>query len=586
MAAKQAAFGYAILFPTLAILFIFRFLPMLEAFVISFSKYDLIHPAQFIGFANFVDLVQDPLFRNSARVSLIYVVFSVLPVWPLSLGLAVLFNRSLFLKNMLRSAVFMPVVMPAVVMAVVWTFMYQQDGVLNTILGWVGIDPIPWLRSSSTALPAVILIGIWRATPYYMVIFLAGLQAIPTEYYEAAEIDGASRWSSFWDITLPLLKPTTSAGHGDDRDRGDEGVCRADDHDRGRAVGFHAGAATVHLPDGVRVLRHGPGRGNERVPVRRRHAVLRRADPHLHAGRGLRCGTLLHRSGRHPGTEAKPAKSFVHRAVRHRGDVLAHVLVLGAVAISLLPYYWMVSSSLRTMTNMFRVPIQWIPDPVNWRSYVLAWHAQDFTRYFFNSGVVAVAITLGNLLLCSLAGYSLAKFRYFGRGLLFILILSTMMLPLEVTMVPLFLIIKRLDWANSYQGLIVPFLVDGFGVFLMRQYMLGIPKGSDRFGADRRRLGIRIFWQIVLPLCKPALVALGVFTFREAWDMYIWPLIIVSKDSLRTLPLAISLFMSSYGTAWDQLMAIAVLGTLPMIILFFLLQRAFIQGIAVTGLKE
>ncbi len=208
-AARQATFGYAILLPTIAILFIFRFLPMLEAFVIAFSKYDLIHPAKFIGFANFVDLIHDPLFRNSARISLTYVVFSVLPVWPLSLGLAVLFDRSLFLKNVLRSAVFMPVVMPAVVMAVVWTFMYQQDGVLNTALGWFGIDPVPWLRSSSTALPAVILIGIWRATPYYMVIFLAGLQAIPTEYYEAAEIDGASRWSMFRDITLPLLKPTT-----------------------------------------------------------------------------------------------------------------------------------------------------------------------------------------------------------------------------------------------------------------------------------------------------------------------------------------------------------------------------------------
>ena len=208
-AAKHAAFGYAILLPTLVILFVFRFLPMVEAFVIAFCKYDLIHPAKFVGFANFVDLIHDPLFRNSARISVTYVVFSVLPVWPLSLGLAVLFNQSLFLKNILRSAVFMPVVMPAVVMAVVWTFMYQQDGVLNTALGWFGIDPIPWLRSSSSALPAVILIGIWRATPYYMVIFLAGLQAIPTEYYEAAEIDGASRWAMFRDITLPLLKPTT-----------------------------------------------------------------------------------------------------------------------------------------------------------------------------------------------------------------------------------------------------------------------------------------------------------------------------------------------------------------------------------------
>ena len=208
LASKQAAFGYAIILPTLAILAIFRFLPMVQAFIISLTAYDLVHPPKFLGLANFLDLVQDPLFRKSAQVSLAYVLFSVVPVLPLSLGLAVLFNRSLLIKSLLRSAIFMPVVMPAVVMAVVWTFMYQQDGVINTILGWLGIDPIPWLRSSSTALWAVILIGIWRATPYYMVIFLAGLQAIPADYYDAAKIDGAGSWASFWHITLPLLRPT------------------------------------------------------------------------------------------------------------------------------------------------------------------------------------------------------------------------------------------------------------------------------------------------------------------------------------------------------------------------------------------
>jgi ABC-type sugar transport system permease subunit len=209
LASKQAAFGIAILLPTLAILAIFRFLPMLQAFYLSLTAYDLVHPPKFIGLENFVSLAQDPLFLKSARVSLTYVLFSVVPVLPLSLGLAVLFNRSLFLKNVLRSAVFMPVVMPAVVMAVVWTFMYQQDGVINTILGWLDIDPVPWLRSSSSALWSVILIGIWRATPYYMVIFLAGLQAIPADYYDAAEIDGAGEWAKFWHVTLPLLKPTT-----------------------------------------------------------------------------------------------------------------------------------------------------------------------------------------------------------------------------------------------------------------------------------------------------------------------------------------------------------------------------------------
>jgi len=283
---------------------------------------------------------------------------------------------------------------------------------------------------------------------------------------------------------------------------------------------------------------------------------------------------------------SSPGSGLIRRAIRRRGTVVVSAVLTAIACVTLLPFYWMFSSSLRTMENMFSLPIQWIPWPPNWNSYVLAWQAQDFARYFLNSGFVAVAITLSNLLLCSLAGYSLTKFHYRGRGVMFLAILSTMMLPLEVTMVPLFLIIKRLDWANSYQGLIVPFLVDGFGVFLMRQYMMSIPKDLIDSARIDGASEFRIFWMIILPLCKPALVALAVFTFREAWDMYIWPLIIITKDSLRTLPLGISLFMSSYGTSWDQLMAIAVLGTLPMILLFFFLQRAFIQGIAATGLKE
>ncbi len=272
--------------------------------------------------------------------------------------------------------------------------------------------------------------------------------------------------------------------------------------------------------------------------------------------------------------------------LRHRSHLIVYPLLIVVTFIALLPYYWMVASSLKTTENMFAYPVQWIPNPVNWLSYIQAWQAQDFARYFFNSTFVAMAITLGNLLLASLAGYSLCKFRYRGRGILFLLILSTMMLPLEVTMVPLFLIIKQLDWANSYQGLIVPFLVDGFGVFLMRQYLQSIPNDLIEAARIDGASELRIFAQIVMPLCKPALAALGVFTFREAWDMYIWPLIIVTKDSLRTVPLGISLFMSNYGTAWDQLMAIATIGTLPMILLFFFLQRSFIQGIAITGLKE
>lgn len=206
---QQMLFGYLILLPTLVIIFVFRFYPMLQAFYISTTDFDLIKSPEFVGLYNFMDLLKDPLFLNSARVSLTYVVFSVVPTWIISLGLAILFNRHIRFKNFIRSAVFMPVIMPAVVMALVWTFMYHQQGVVNVILGWLHLSPVPWLRSSSTALWAVILIGIWRASPYFMVIFLAGLQAIPEDFMDAAQIDGANSWQAFWYVTFPLLKPTT-----------------------------------------------------------------------------------------------------------------------------------------------------------------------------------------------------------------------------------------------------------------------------------------------------------------------------------------------------------------------------------------
>jgi multiple sugar transport system permease protein len=206
---KQALFGYLAILPTLLIFTIFRFAPMAQAFVLSFTKYDLVHAPKFIGVDNFVNLLHDALFLQAARISITYVVLSCIPVWLCSLGLATLFNRAIVGKNLFRSVVFLPVVMPIVVVAVIWTFIYHQDGILNSLIGLVGLKPIPWIRSSGTALWSVIMIGVWRATPYYMVIFLAGLQAIPSEYYEAAQIDGASAWSAFRHITLPLLRPTT-----------------------------------------------------------------------------------------------------------------------------------------------------------------------------------------------------------------------------------------------------------------------------------------------------------------------------------------------------------------------------------------
>ena len=208
LTAKHALWGYVFLIPTVLILMTFRVIPMVEALRLSFTDYDLFTPPEFNGLKNYVEIFTDPVFHQSARASALYVVGSVIPVWIIALGLAMLILAAPRMKGIFRATIFMPVVMSAVVVAILWRFLYFQGGMVNTILGYFHIPPVPWLTRPTTALISIILIGIWRASPYFMVIFTAGLQAIPVEYYEAGKIDGTNRLSEFWYITLPLLRPT------------------------------------------------------------------------------------------------------------------------------------------------------------------------------------------------------------------------------------------------------------------------------------------------------------------------------------------------------------------------------------------
>ncbi len=278
----------------------------------------------------------------------------------------------------------------------------------------------------------------------------------------------------------------------------------------------------------------------------------------------------------------------LHAGSRFRSyfpQLFMYALLIVAAAWAIIPIIWMILSSFKTMDTIFQVPLRWIPKPFNWSSYTDAWAQRNFSRYFLNSAIIAVSITVGNLLICSMAGYGLAKYRFRGRGFLFLAVLSTLMLPLEVTMVPLFLVVKVLHWQNTFVGVIVPFLADPFGVFLMRQYILDLPDELIEAARIDGMHEVGIFTKIVLPLVKPALTALAIFIFRDAWSLYIWPLIIITTESIRPLTIGIALFMSNYGTDWNQLLAIATIAMLPMVIIFLLLQRYFVRGIVLSGMK-
>ncbi len=234
---------------------------------------------------------------------------------------------------------------------------------------------------------------------------------------------------------------------------------------------------------------------------------------------------------------------------------------------------------------MFDLRTEWIPSVWHFENYPNALSRAPFVQYFINSGIVSLTVMATNVVFCTLAGYGLAKFRFPGSGLVLLLILSTLMLPLEVTLVPTFLIVHKFEWINTYQGIVAPLLIDAFGVFLMRQSIISIP--SDYIEAARIDGAgeLRILLQIIVPQCVPALSVLAIFSFRDSWDQFLWPLTVVSIDALRTYPLGLVQFGEEYGNPATEQMAIAVLATLPVFLLFLILQRSINRGFGLSGLK-
>ncbi|MEO8609932.1 MAG: carbohydrate ABC transporter permease [Chloroflexota bacterium] len=286
-----------------------------------------------------------------------------------------------------------------------------------------------------------------------------------------------------------------------------------------------------------------------------------------------------------PEQHSSRSVSGISRGQQFRRNIFFHtVLIIGAVIICL-PLIWMVTSSLKAPNRLFTVPIDWIPWEFRWQNYVEAWNTAPFARYFFNSVYVSGAATLANLFFCSLAGYGFAKYNFFGKNILFLLILATMMIPFHVVIVPLFILMRDLKWLNSYSALIIPGAMSAFGIFLLRQFIMTLP--DELFDAARIDGAgeFRIYTQIVLPLSKGPLAALAVFIFLDNWNSLLWPLVVTNKDEWRTLAVGLTQFQTVHGTQYHLMMAASTLVVIPMILVFFLLQRYFIQGIALSGLK-
>jgi multiple sugar transport system permease protein len=268
------------------------------------------------------------------------------------------------------------------------------------------------------------------------------------------------------------------------------------------------------------------------------------------------------------------------------GHLGAYLVLAALGATMLVPFGWMVIASLRSRTEFFQHGGALLPTGPHWDNYLQAWTTVPFAAFFINSVVVAVAVTFGQLSTSSLAAYAFARLRFWGRDALFVAYLATMMAPLQVTMIPLFIIMVRLRWIDSYEALIIPFVASAYGVFLLRQFFMTIPNELEDAARIDGASHWSIFSRIMLPLTKPALAAFGVIAFLGSWNNFVWPLIVINRPTMKTIPIGLQSLQGFYGDAnWPVLMAGAVIAAAPMLLLFLMAQRFFIEGITLTGIK-
>ena len=271
---------------------------------------------------------------------------------------------------------------------------------------------------------------------------------------------------------------------------------------------------------------------------------------------------------------------------RLAGRAALYFLVTAFALFMAQPFVWMVLTSLKELHEVHRIPVTWWPDnPLNFGNYVRIFTERPFWLYIVNSFVVAIGATLSTLLFSTLAGYTFAKLPVPGKEILFTLVLATIMLPFEVSAIPLYLIFNKLGLVNTYLGLMAPELVSILGIFLIRQFCETIP--SDYLDAARIDGAgeVRVLWAVILPIITPALVTLALIRFIATWNGFLWPLLITRDETLRTLPLALSFFSGYYGVQYHLLAAAACVSVAPLLILFLVLQKQVVEGVALSGLK-
>lgn len=599
---------YLFLAPFLLLFVVFTVYPLISSFVLSLHTTAGPGRKVFVGLDNFRFLVTDKLFWAAAANTALFAGLFVCTQVPLSLGLAMLLNsKRIRARGIFRFAFFSTHLVGGVFVAVLFALVLSpRQGLLHRLLHAIapGIE-LDFFSEPNLALVAVLLAALWLSVGYGMVYFLAALQAVEKELHEAARVDGASRWSRFWHVTIPGIRPVlrfmvlvgtiaslqlfelpwvlfqSSAGPGS---RGITIVMylylhgfKAGDLGYASAIGWGLLALiSVFAFLQIRAQRWGTeGR-----------AVRRRAVPPLSEGEMPRLRDLTAGQARRgtassgtPALVAPPAGS--PSPMRLLSPLLLHGILLLLAALTLLPLAWMICASFKRGEDLFTYLLLPPAGRLTLDNYRALFRTQPYARWLLNSLFLASLHTVLVVTLCSLGGFALAKYRFAGKRLLGTLMLVSMMLPAQVLLLGNYELMHRLGWIDSYRAVLLPGLVSVFGLLLYRQAMRAVP---DELLLAARVDGcseLGLWWRVALPLVRPMTGAFTLMSFLAAWNNFLWPSVILQDEGKYTLTLGLAnlLALPEYRLEFGVLMAGTLLAILPVTLLFFALQRDFVSGL-------
>ncbi len=680
--------AYVFVAPNMIVFSVFVLFPMLFNFVYTFTGSDklFLYQRPYVGAANLERLFEcgdflrpatcdEDLFVTAVLNTAGFVITQVAVMIAVSLLTAIVLNGRIRARGFFRSVFFYPVLLSPIVVAMIWRWMLQENGLFNAVVVGMGGEKLRFLTDRNWARFWVVMVSVWSLMGFYTLILLAGLQAIPADLYEAAAIDGASSWRAFRSITLPLLAPTmlvvivlstiravqifdvvfafTGGGPGSATLYIVHYIYNNGFASPFREFGLAAAtslvmAAVLIVLTIIQIRVQGTGLEEDEDGATPGSASSGRL------GSGL---ALDLRRALNPLVEFLQVLmdaiggflNWLFHTARRRSFFTYAYLLLGVV-VMFGPVLWLVMSSFKSSGDIKRFPPRFLPyhqelaavegydeplplyevtladgaiaqlaqvrrvgleaqmiDPADPEAgltkvklsdrapvesvrfsldnYTRGVESFNFWRYLANSVIVTASATILTLFVNSMAAFALSKYRFRGRGFIFMLIISTLMVPLSVILVPAFLLITALGWNNQLIGIIIPTIGTPTGVFLLRQYMLTIP---DELLDSARIDGAsewRIYWQVILPLAAPALAVLAIFSTIWRWNDFLWPKIVMTENEMFTLQVGLETFQGDLMIQWDLILAMTVLTALPITFVFGFLQKYITTGIATTGMK-